>query len=177
MKEIEAHYPKAFLARQGATFKDLESRLKTVVATFTGAVELLEDAIFYKPIVQDKWCPAEIADHVVKANKLFTRALKTALRGDDIIQMARGRITDAGLPISPREAEPLPTRERADLARALSETASELIEAARESHEAQKLADQCIDHAFFGPMTGLEVLQLAAWHIRHHEKQLPTFER
>lgn len=177
VKEIEAYYSKTFLARQGATLAELRRRLCDVAASFEHTLQGVDDEVFYEPITPGKWSPAQIADHLVKANALFARALATPTQGGDIIQMARGRVTEDGRPIAPQEEEPAPDQPRAELRAAFNTSFAELIRVAQTSENADKLFETCIYQSFFGPMTGLELLQLAAWHTRHHEKQLPNFER
>ena len=174
MKEIESYYPKAFLARQGTNLPELSERLNKVKADFEKTLNELGDDVFYKEVSPGKWSPAEIADHVVKANELFIRALETLASDASMVKMPRGKVSDEGLPLSPQEEEPASDRDRADLARDLDATIIELVALGEASEAAGKLAQTCLDQSFFGPMTGLEVLQLAAWHIRHHEKQLPV---
>ena len=176
MKEIKSHFPKAFLARQGETFTELEERLRKVGEGFVTALSEVEDADFYTPVTESKWSPAELADHLVKANELFGRALENVLKGEDIIVMERGRVTDDGRPLSPAAEEPDPDRPRSELVQAFEKTLRRLITAGSQVKDADRLGEVCVDQSFFGPMTGLENLQLCAWHIRHHTKQLPTYQ-
>jgi len=175
MREIASHFPKDSLARQGTTFADLEQRLQKVSNAFLQTLAEVEEANFYKPVAAGKWSPAELTDHLVKANELFGRALENAVEGKDVIVMERGKVTDDGRPLSPAAEEPTADRPRPELIRAFEESFNYLKAAGAKAESADRLNEVCVDQSFFGPMTGLECLQLSAWHIRHHTKQLPSY--
>ena len=172
MKEIENYFPKAFLARQGTTFEALKTRLESVGNDFVTALNEADDETLYAPVAEGKWSPAEIADHLVRANRLFSRALDAALSGEEMVEMPRGKVTDDGRPIAPTEEEPESDRARAELTEDFTASVDELSQFGARMQSEGKLEQDCLDHSFFGPMIGLEVLQLAAWHVRHHTKQL-----
>ena len=176
MKEIESHFPKDFLARQGTTFDELQKRLQQVADGFTATLSEVEDAGFYTPVAAGKWSPAELADHLVKADELFVRALESVLSGEEIIVMERGKVTEDGRPLSPIAEEPDPDQPRPELVQRFEETLHQLITVGSQVEDAGQLDEVCVDQSFFGPMTGLETLQLCAWHVRHHTKQLPTYQ-
>lgn len=167
--EIAAYYPKAFLARQGASPDEVAERLRQVGAAFLAALEPLDDAVFARPVAVGKWSPAQIADHLVRANQLFARAIEGASADGETLRMARGRVTADGRAIAPAEQEPIPNRVRGDLMRDFQTSLERLIGAGQRAEPGMI----CLEHSFFGEMTVLEVLQLAAWHVRHHTKQLP----
>ena len=176
MREIEAHFPKEFLARQGTTFADLERRLQQVSDAFVRALSEVGETDFYAPVAEGKWSPAKLTDHLVKANELFGRALENVIEGKEIIKMERGRVTDDGRPLSPAAEEPTADRPRPELTEAFKETFEYLKTKGAQVKEADQLDRICVDQSFFGPMTGLEILQLCAWHVRHHTKQLPSYQ-
>ena len=176
MKEIDEHFPKAFLARQGTTFEELEERLQKVGHGFITTLSEVGDNAFYTPVAEGRWSPAKLADHLVKANELFKRCLRNVAEGEKIIKMERGKVTEDGRPLSPAAEEPAPDRPRSELVAAFKETLEQLTTAGAQVEGAGQLDKVCVDQSFFGPMTGLETLQLSAWHIRHHTKQLPTHQ-
>ncbi len=170
MKEIEELFPKAFLARQGSSWTALQARLQLVGEDFVATLGAVDEAAFYASAT-GKWTPAQVADHVVQANRLFGYALAGLSKGRDVFVMPRGRLTEDGRAVAPEE--PAPDRSRADLVQAFETGLTRLLAAGEDAAAARLLGDVCLDQAFFGPMTGLECLQLAAWHTRHHAKQLP----
>ena len=173
MKEIDELFPKAFLARQGATLEALRARLQTVGDDFVSALGGVDEAVFYKSAAS-KWTPAQLADHVVQAGGLFAYALERGCDGREVLVMPRGRVTEDGRAVAPAREEPAADRERADLVQALKAMLERTEAAGERAAQANLLDTVCLDQSFFGPMTGTEVLQLAAWHIRHHTRQLPT---
>ncbi len=166
--EIAELYPKGFLARQGRDLSELSARLREVGAGFLSTLGELDDAAFYRPAAEGKWSPAQLADHLVRANTLFARALEQANRGEALLRMPRGRVTEDGRPISPDEEEPIPNRVRSDLEKDFRASLERLIAVSKGAD----LERVCLEQSFFGEMTGREVLQLAAWHVRHHTKQV-----
>jgi uncharacterized damage-inducible protein DinB len=177
--EITALLPKGFLERQGVTFQDVQVSLERARAFLKASLEHVPDGAFHTPISPGKWSPAEIADHVIKANHLFAHALEIGLRRTvnpslEILQMPRGHVTDDGRAIAPTEEEPARGRERDALNADLEKSFAHLVHAAQHLDDVNGLRITCVDQSFFGPMNGHECLQLIAWHTAHHAKQLPT---
>ena len=171
MKEIDELFPKAFLARQGVTPEALRARLEVVGSDFATALGAVDEAAFYSS-EPGKWSPAQLADHVVQAGGLFAYALERVCDGRETLVMPRGRVTQDGRAVAPGE-EPAADRGRADLLQSFAAVQERVGAAAGRAAQADLLDTVCLDQSFFGPMTGLECLQLSVWHIRHHTKQLP----
>ena len=170
VKEIDEHFPKAFLARQGVTLAALQARLEVVGDDFVTTLDAVNEVAFYRP-EPGKWSPAQLADHVVRAGGLFAYALKRACDGREVLVMPRGKVTEDGRAVAPGE-EPAADRDRADLLRDFQAMLVRTEAAAERAAQADLLDTVCLDQSFFGPMTGLECLQLSVWHVRHHTKQL-----
>ena len=177
MPEITALFPKGFLQRQGTSLEACLDSLNRAAALLETNLSRVPDEAFHAPVQPGKWSPAEIADHVVKANHLFTHALEIGLQrtrnpGLDVLHMPKGQVTEDGRAISPPEEEPTLGRARAELKADLEASFVQLEHAATTLDQAGGLFTECVDQSFFGPMTGLECLQLMAWHTAHHAKQL-----
>jgi uncharacterized damage-inducible protein DinB len=177
--EIAALLPKGFLERQGVTFLTVQSSLERARTLLDANLARVPDGAFHSPVAPGKWSPAEIADHVIKANHLFAHALEIGLRRTadgtlEILQMPRGRVTDDGRAIAPTEEEPTPGRPRGALNADLERSFAHLGQAALDLEAANGLRTVCVDQSFFGPMNAQECLQLMAWHTAHHAKQLPV---
>ncbi len=160
------------------TFQEVQASLERARAFLKASLEYVPDGAFHAPIAPGKWSPAEIADHVIKANHLFTHALEIGLRRStdsslEFLKMPRGNVTDDGRAIAPSDEEPTPGREREVLDADLEESFAHLIRAAQKLDDVNGLTITCVDQSFFGPMNGHECLQLMAWHTAHHAKQLP----
>lgn len=178
MPEIAGLFPKGFLARQGETLEAVQSSLERARALLQANISLVPDDGFHAAIAPGKWSPAEIADHVIKANQLFTRALEIGLKrsadpGFEMLQMPRGQVTDDGRAIAPSDEEPTPGRSRQALQADLDLSFAHLVRAAQDLQAAHGLGTVCVNQSFFGEMNGQECLQLIAWHTAHHARQLP----
>ena len=158
--------------RQGSSWEALQARLPVVGEDFVTMLGAVDEAAFYAAAA-GKWTPAQIADHVIRANGLFGKSLEYVVGGKPLIVMSRGRVTEDGRALAPAEEQPTPDRAREDLIQTFEVGLARLLAAGKRNAKAGLLPNVCLDQAFFGPMTGLECLQLAAWHIRHHTKQLP----
>lgn len=174
MREIESWYPKDFLLRQGQSLDAVVESLKKIQAELQTRLSDTGDDALYKPIAEGKWSLAETADHLVRANNLFSLALERIKEGLEPLVMPRGRVTDDGRAISPDEEAPIAGRMRTALKDDLEASFARLIKAARQLEEIGKLEHICIHQSFFGPMTGLEAMRLMAWHPRHHLRQIPV---
>lgn len=178
MLEITALLPKGFLERQGLTLEGVQISLERARGLLDTNLESVLDEAFHKPITSGKWSPAEIADHVINVNQLVAHALEIGLRRTEdasleIVQMPRGRLTDDGRTIAPSGTEPTPGRPRGSLQADLGLSFTHLTRVAHDLNAAGGLGTVCVDQSFFGPMTGLECLQLIAWHTAHHARQVP----
>lgn len=179
MPEITALFPKGFLMRQGETFEMVQSSLERARALFETKLNDVPDSAFHQAIAPGKWSPAEIADHVLKANHLFAQALeigfkRTADSRLEILSMPRGQVTDDGRAIAPTDEEPTPGRSREALRTDFNLSFAHLARAAHDLNAANGLGTVCVDQSFFGQMNGQECLQLIAWHTAHHARQLPV---
>ncbi len=176
MPEITELFPKGFLQRQGSNLEACLDSLHRATALLETNLSRVPDEAFHANAQPGKWSPAEIADHVIKANRLFTHALEIGLQrtrnpGLDVLHMPRGQVTADGRALAPTEVEPMPGRARTELNADLKASVARLEAAARALDRANGLGIDCVNQSFFGLMTGLECLQLVAWHTAHHAKQ------
>jgi hypothetical protein len=179
MPEITELFPKGFLQRQGTNLETCLDSLHRAATLLETNLSCVPDEAFNASVQPGKWSPAEIADHVVKANDLFVKALEIGLQrtrnpGLGVLHMPRGQVTADGRAVAPTEEEPTPGRARMELNADLKASVARLEAAARDLDRADGLGVDCVNQSFFGLMTGLECLQLMAWHTAHHAKQLPV---
>lgn len=172
MPEITAWYPKDFLLRQGQTLPEVLEHLNTATREVQRQLEASSEAALQQPVSAGRWSRAQIADHLVLANQLFSQAFQQRLTLGTVLEMERGQVTDDGRAISPAAEEPRQGRTRDQLILDLQDSLFELVRLAQRASDQAVLETVCIHQSFFGPMTGLELLRLAAWHVRHHGKQL-----
>ena len=173
MKEIEAYFPKDYLARQGGSVDEVMKKLEAGTARFSEALAHLDETILHQSVSEGKWSPAEIADHVVRVNRNITRAIQRTTQGLGPLDLPRGKLSSEGRPISPESGLPEPGRPLEALLSDLQETQEAVTNAAREAENAHKENEQCMVQPFLGPMSVLECFQMVSWHVRHHHRQLP----
>jgi hypothetical protein len=172
MPELNGYLPKAFLERQGQDLPAVLESLQAARDELSTRLENLTDSL-YIPIRADAWSPAQIIDHLNGANAFFAKCLERTVLGKSPITMPRGHVTADGRAISPA-GEPRADRRFSDLLRDHLAAFAALKTGANAVHAAGLLETVTVIQSFFGPLTALELLRLAAWHTRHHTTQLPN---
>ena len=172
MPELNEYLPKAFLERQGKDLPTVLESLRIARDDLSTRLENLTDSL-YVPIRADAWSPAQIIDHLNHANTFFAKCLERTVQGKPVFTMPRGHVTNDGRAISPA-GEPRADRSASDLLRDHLTAFAVLETGANAVHAAGLLETVCVVQSFFGPLTALELLQLAAWHTKHHTAQLPN---
>jgi DinB superfamily len=168
MIEIQDYLPKTFLEQQGIALEEVLKSLQLAKSEFT---EKLERANLYEPVMEGKWTPAKIADHLNTANAFFAVCLERAIHDKKPLVMPKGHVTDDGRAINPGQ-EPRANLSREDLQRNF-EIAFEAFDRFAKKLETPELQTKiCVTQSFFGELSTLEVLRLCAWHTRHHAAQL-----
>lgn len=151
----------------------LEQVLKSLHQAKSEFTEKLERANLYEPVVEGKWTPAKIADHLNTANAFFAVCLERAIHDKKPLVMPKGHVTDDGRAINPGQ-EPRTNLSREDLQRN-HEIAFEAFDRFAKKLETPELQMKiCVTQSFFGELSTLEVLRLCAWHTKHHAAQLLT---
>lgn len=174
MREIDRFYPKAFLDRYGVDLAEALGREAEARARLLEALAGLEPERFAAPREGGGWSPAEIAEHLSLADRGFAAAIAAAAHGRRPYEQRRGRLGPTGRPVAPDEATPTGRLADGDAAeRALRESGEALRAAVARAEAAGTLGTPCLGHAFFGPLTPLELVRLTTWHLNHHRRQLP----
>jgi len=153
------------------------------VDEFVGSARRFPGAAWSRALAPGKWSPAEITSHVIEAYEVLRRELsggpgmrllgsplqRWLLRRRMLPSILRGRPFPAGAR-APRETRPRELHANPASALAVLEATAEAF--AREL--SPRLADRRLrlNHAYFGPMSGRQTLQLVAVHTRHHARQL-----
>jgi hypothetical protein len=141
-----------------------------------GAFEALWPALqahWEEPLGDDAWCPAQVTEHVLKASARFSKALYLLRRDEPLPEVPRvaGTFRNARAQ-APAAVMPGPPQPLAALKPQWDEVHARLLaeaDATREWH------GRTLFHAFFGDLDALGWLQVAAFHLRHHRKQLEPF--
>jgi DinB superfamily len=168
MMELQNYLSKTFLEQQGMILEQVLENLQSAKTEFSSK---LERADLYEPVVEGKWTPAKIADHLNTANAFFAVCLERAILDKKPLVMPKGHVTEDGRAINPGQ-EPRANLSREDLQRN-HEIAFEALTRYAKKLETPELRDKiCVTQSFFGELSTLEVLRLCAWHTRHHAAQL-----
>lgn len=171
-REIDVWLPSDFLERYGDDLPAAAAAVQGNAERFAASLAATPDAALHRRPEAERWSPAEVADHVVRAADLFARALERAVSGGDPIAMPRGRLGADGRPLAPEGGEPRPGRPRDELERDLECVHARVVAAAREAAAAAASERLCLHQSFLGPLDALGAARLAAWHVRHHRRQL-----
>lgn len=171
MKQIEEYFPQALLERHGMTVDEVEPSLERAVERFIEELVGLDDERLHAPITEGGWSPAQYADHLYRVTLLYTEGVRRAARGEAAVEYERGWVTASGGLVSPPEGEPLEGRGRTELEYDLRSSTAALIDAVHQA-VAGGAADR-VSHVnpYFGPLTPLGCLQMAAVHARHHSRK------
>ena len=179
MPQISEYFDKSFLEREGADLKTVLVSLEKSKQKFLTTLEGVPEERLQVSPAESKWSPAEVADHVVHANFFFLEALELALERAKnsslpIPTTPKGQLSSEGKPMAPEEEAPRAGRSRAELILDLEQSVSQLEHIGPRLEAAGQLDKLARELHFFAPMTALELLRLASWHIKHHARQLSS---
>jgi hypothetical protein len=172
VKQISDYYPKSYFTGRHPGIEGAATELGAACQRLCSLLENLSDDELQRPFAPGKWSPAEVADHLVLVNEVLAQSVAGACAGFPPIQLPKGYLSDEGKALSPPQGEPRPGRGRSELLVDVRRTASDLIAQAERAHELERLDVVGLVHSFFGEMTALECLQLAAWHTERHVRRL-----
>jgi hypothetical protein len=161
---------------------------RAALEQFVATARQLPPTSWTWPLGDGKWSPAEISSHLIASYRIMRSELaggqgmalrlrplrRWILRHTILPRILRGGAFPPGAR-APRETRPSP-----DLAalpgalETLTREANALMEelTSRASHGRVRLT-----HAYFGPMSARQSLQLMAVHTRHHARQLAGLQR
>lgn len=171
MKQIEEYFPQALLQRHGLTVEEAEQSLKRAVERFIEDLAGVSEEQLHTPIGEGRWNPAQYADHLYRVTLLYVEGVERAASGEAAtVEHERGWVTDSGGLVSLPEGEPVAGRSRAELEHDLRSSTTALVDAVHLAL-AGGAADR-VTHVnpYFGPLTPLGCLQMAAVHARHHSR-------
>lgn len=170
MKQIEEYFPAAVLERHGLTVTDAEQSLWRAVERFVEDLAATHEELLHAPVDEGRWSPAQYADHLYRVTLLYIAGVEAVASGAAAFAYAKGWITDSGGLVSPPEGEPVAGRSRAELEHDLRSSTSALVDAVHRAVAAG--AGDRVAHVnpYFGPLTPLGCLQMAAVHARHHSR-------
>jgi hypothetical protein len=153
------------------------------VEQFVGAAERFTPAAWMEPLAPGKWSPAEVTSHVREAYQVLRcelgggggmRLLGSSLQRWLLRRTVVPRLI-AGRPFPPGVRAPKETRPREileDPAAALSRLEVEAQAFTQELTTKAAAGNIRLTHAYFGPLSARQGLQLLTVHTRHHARQL-----
>lgn len=168
MRQIEAYFSQDLLLRQGTTVDDVERSLSRAVDRFLLDLSNVAEERLHAPVSEGGWSPAQYADHLYRVTLLYIDGVEKAMHGEAPVEFERGWMTATGGLISPPDGEPVAGRELAVLERDLRASTSALIDVVRRAVAAGAAEHVSHVNPYFGPLTPLGCLQMAAVHAVHH---------
>ncbi|CAA9587390.1 MAG: hypothetical protein AVDCRST_MAG86-3796 [uncultured Truepera sp.] len=173
MSPIKQFFPKTMLGQQGHTLKEVEVKLRVNLERYKVVLGYLTSAQCFAPVAPNKWTPAEITDHLYRANQ-YHEAVAQLCRGNPPLVLPLGKLTEEGTMVTEAALPDVGGKVLLQAVEMLSVGVEDLIAAAQRAEHLDKVGGVCLTSGFFGPLTGLERLQLASAHIAHHTRQLPN---
>ena len=151
---------------------------------FVESAGAVDEARWSEPTRQDKWSPAEVAEHLVLSYEVALREMQGGVPMRVRLNWWRrwyararylrpllehGRFPERAPAV--REIRPTgPKRAKAELLESLQERAQAFD---RGIAEARGKGGFRMTHPFFGRLNPLDSVRLVAVHIEHHRQQLP----
>lgn len=155
----------------GQTPADVQSRLKRELDAFERVVEAVQPS-WNTTLPGRAWTAAQESDHIIRVNA-GTAKIAALLLSDKPLRpgdQTPGTLLD-GKRQAPAGLQPGPDQAWADLSAAHAQTRAALLHAAAHAPET---SERTFFHPFMGELTALDWLRMAAFHVRHHRKQLET---
>ncbi len=169
MERIEEYYPHALLQRFGDTVAAAGKQAVAAVEDVIGRLDALDPEMLDTPVAPGKWTALEVVDHLQRVTELYVHGLARVRRGQEPFRTEKGFIAeDGGLVVNLPEVEPGDGLTLEGVTVTLRRSTLRLIEAAAAA-EAEGLKDAVVNmNPFFGELTPLGSVQMAALHARHH---------
>jgi uncharacterized damage-inducible protein DinB len=172
VRPITSYYPKSVFTGRYPGLDEATTGLDGASEGLCSLLEKLSDDALQQRAASGKWSTAEVADHLVLVNEVLARSVSRACFDLPPVVLPQGYLSDEGKALSPAQSEPRAGRTRSELLVDVRRTAADLIEQAERAGELERLDVVGLVHSFFGEMTALECLQLAAWHTERHVRRL-----
>lgn len=161
------------------SFGSLEECLRSLEESRRELLELLDgidESALVKVPAGETWSIAMIAEHIAKAERSAAKVIRYIRRFPDIDSMPKhggqeGRWRPDGRAIAPEEVEPAGNQGAAQVRVGLDESRRLLHQVIRNGEYAFD-RDLSFRHPFFGDLTTLGWVRMAAYHERHHLKQI-----
>lgn len=169
MEQIKEYFPRALVERYGDDLIAASAQAEAAVEDVIARLEALDPKRAAAPVASGKWSPLEVADHLHRVNLLAIEGIERVSRGEEPVRNERGSVAaDGGLVVGLVGAEPAADLNLADVAADLRSSNAALAEAAVAA-EASGLGATVVNvNPFFGELSPLDSVRMAALHARHH---------
>jgi uncharacterized damage-inducible protein DinB len=172
MKQIEEYFPQALLQRYGSSVEEAGRSAVHAVERFIEDLARVPEERLHSPVTDGGWSPAQYADHLYRVTLLYTESVEKTVDGTEApVEHERGWVTDSGGLVSAPEGEPAVGRNRAELEDDLRSSTAALVDAVHRAAAAGAVDRVSHVNPYFGPLTPLGCLQMAAVHARHHSRK------
>lgn len=169
MKQIEEYFPRALLERYGASVAEAGAHAEAAVEEVMARLEALGEERMAKPVAPGKWSPLQVADHLHRVNLVAIDGIRRVKGGEEPVRTERGYLgPDGGLVVGLPGAEPAANPDFASVAADLRRSNAALVEAAALAEGEGLTATVVNVNPFFGELTPLDSVRMAALHARHH---------
>lgn len=169
MQRIEEYFPRELLERYGADVAAAGAHAEAAVEEVIAHLMVLPEGELTAPVAPGKWTPLQVADHLHRVNLLAIAGLERVGLGEEPLYVEPGSIgEDGGLVVGLEGALPASDLELVKVVADLRSSTTALVEAAVAA-EGAGLAGVTVNvNPFFGELTPLGSVQMAALHARHH---------
>lgn len=172
MEQIKEYFPKALLERYGESISEASAHAAAAVEDVVACLAALSPEQAAAPVAPGKWSPLQVADHLHRVNLLAIAGIERVSRGEEPVRTERGSVAaDGGLVVDLASAEPAADPSLAQVTADLRSSNAALAEAAMAA-QASGLGTAVVNvNPFFGELTPLDSVRMAALHARHHIKK------
>lgn len=166
---MDAPFDPALLRRFGSSPEEARARLESELELFTALLPRLEGSWTASPR-EGAWAPAQVVEHVMKANDATSKVLHLLRRDTPLPEPARelGRLKD-GKPQAPSRLEPGEPRPYAEGLEAWKRSTARFLS---EVAQTTDWHGRRFFHPFFGDLNAHEWVQAMSFHNAHHRKSL-----
>ncbi|MCX6623132.1 MAG: DinB family protein [Acidobacteria bacterium] len=170
-RQLTALLPAPFL-RPEQPLDDAIAQCRAAANQYQDWLRSVPDPLLHLPVTPGKWSPAEHADHVIKAARLFATLMENCAQGLPVPEPPMAWRWPDGRLLAPDLILPTPGKSREELEADFEGTQNDLEEAARRVDAAGKLAVPCVPTGIFAPLTPVEAIQMTGGHYSHHAPKL-----
>ena len=173
-RQIDEYFPRALLARFGGTLPEATTAAGDAVERFIAVLLRLDQGVLTRPVAPGKWTPLGYTEHMTRVTDIWSHDIASVMTGGAPERHPKGAVDAEGnLLVTVPGAEPCTGdgRPAAELVAELRSATERLGELARNAEQSGFGAAVVHVNPYFGELTPLGCMQLAATHAHHHRKR------